>query len=181
MTKTGFQQRTSRFVGTSNAFNMLFMLQSVVTTNIFSVTAFALHKYEPQQFARFAPMSDIVFTVVCRASTLASDRYNIVEESDYKTTVLRQTRQWQLRADQNENKKMGEVIGNPQRMRTASDLELPRHTVTNQVPAAIAAMESALSRVSMVTAIVLIANELATGQSLPDQICSVMTKLMVWS
>ena len=105
MTKTGFQQRTSRFVGTSNAFNMLFMLQSVVTTNIFSVTAFAPHKYEPQQFARFATMSDNVVTVVCKASTLASDRYNIIEESDYKTTVLRQTRQWQLRADQNENKK----------------------------------------------------------------------------
>lgn len=60
------------------------------------------------------------------------------------------------------------------------ELELPRHTAVlqQQQPTAMESVETMLGRVSMVAAFVLVANELVTGQSLPDQICSAVTMLM---
>jgi len=64
----------------------------------------------------------------------------------------------------------------------APELELPRHTVTTaaeqQPITMMATAERMLGRVSMVAAFVLVANELLTGQSLPDQIVSVLTMTM---
>jgi len=59
----------------------------------------------------------------------------------------------------------------------APEIELPRHTIPNNKAASrtMASAELILGRVAMVTAFLLMANELATGQSLPHQIVSVLS------
>lgn len=52
-------------------------------------------------------------------------------------------------------------------------LQLPKHSATK--PTLMSSMEVTLGRASMVAAFVLLANELATGQSLSDQLTAVVT------
>ena len=180
MTKTTyFQPRTLLFTGASNAFTVLFLLLSAVHINFLTpVSAFAPHQQRRlQHCVRFAPIVDHDLTAVGMVSTLANGGYDdIVEES------------FLLRAVSNQNSitNHAELPFRPRRglLSTTLDLQfvLPRRSTVvaaQKVPAAMEHAERLISRVAMLTALVLIANELATGQSLPDQIGSIATLLIV--
>lgn len=93
-------------------------------------------------------------------STMAGD-WDLTEVQQQEQPLKLQQQQQQLRG-----KQAGAL---------PSELELPRHSADASVPnAALASAERMLGRASMVAALVLVANELATGQSLPEQIMSVL-------
>ena len=181
MTKTTyFQPRTLLFTGASNAFTVLFLLLSAVHINFLTpVSAFAPHQQRRlQHCVRFAPMADHHdLTVVGMVSTLANGGYDIVEEP------------FRFRAAPNQNSitNRAELVPHQPRrglLSTTLDLQfvLPRRSTVvaaQKVPAAMEHAERLISRFAMVTALVLIANEVGTGQSLPDQIGSVATMLIV--
>ena len=66
-----------------------------------------------------------------------------------------------------------------QRRHLSPALELPKHSVVVPEPTEMSSMEVTLGRMSMVAAFVLLANEVATGQSLPDQLIGVVTNCLV--
>lgn len=95
------------------------------------------------------------------------------------SSLLQQHRQLQLRAAAAQAKQASKKNEKPPAPppSLAPELELPRHTVAVQERRPLATAERMLGRVSMVAALVLLANELVSGQSLPDQIFSVLTVL----
>ena len=61
-------------------------------------------------------------------------------------------------------------------------LELPMHSTvvkTVEPTTLLSSMEVALGRAAMIAAVVLLANEIATGQSLPDQVIAIVTNCLV--
>ena len=158
------------------------LLLLLSAANIFSASAFAVHNH----FARPCVVRfNNAMTAAGMVSTLADD-WNIAgdsnEESTFSTSsLLRQHQKLQLTPAQSKSKRTAasntavvhrEIVLMP-------ELELPRHTaVLQQQTTAMESVETMMGRLSMVAAFVLVANELVTGQSLPDQIYSVATMLM---
>lgn len=65
-----------------------------------------------------------------------------------------------------------------QRRRVGLDrLELPKHSVEPTIPIVLEQLEAWGGRVAMVAALGLVVNELTTGQSLPDQLLSLLQTL----
>ena len=157
------------------------LLLLLSAANIFSASAFAVHNH----FARPCVVRfNNAMTAAGMVSTLADD-WNIAgdsnEESTFSTSsLLRQHQQLQLPTAQNKSRRMAASNTAVQReIVVMPELELPRHTaVLQQQTTAMESVETMMGRLSMVAAFVLVANELVTGQSLPDQIYSVATMLM---
>ena len=154
------------------------LLLLLLAANILSVSAYAApHHQHVRSFVRSTAGVNNAMTAVEVVSTLAGD-WGIAEDADEQThslspSELRQHRQLQLRSAQ-ANPRFAGVVVTP-------DLELPRHTPSQQQqqqPTATESVEMMLGRGSMVAAFALVVNEMVTGQSLPDQICSVVAKIL---
>ena len=153
------------------------LLLLLPAANILSVSAYAApHHQQIRSFVRSTAGVNNAMTAVGVVSTLAGD-WDIAEHADEQThslspSELRQHRQLQLRSAQANHRFAGVVV--------TPDLELPRHTPSQQQqqPTATESVEMMLGRGSMVAAFALVVNEMVTGQSLPDQICSVVAKIL---
>lgn len=156
------------------AIALLFLL--LLAANILSVSAYAApHHQQIRSFVRSTAGVNNAMTALEVVSTLAGD-WDIAEDADEQThsfspSALRQHRQLQLSSAQANHRFAGVVV--------TADLELPRHTPSQQrQPTATESVEMMLGRGSMVAAFALVVNEMVTGQSLPDQICSVVAKIL---
>ena len=169
MTKSSFP-RTLHFTSALRALSPLLLLLP-------HVSAFATHLDQHLCFVRSAGGFKKAMTAKWMVSTLASD-WDIAEPSDEQTSsaLLRHRSDLKLSARNNHV-----IAADIMQQRMTPELELPRHTTAGHSGSRSVTeiTEMTMGRVAMVTAFILVANELLTGQSLPDQISTFVTTLMM--